>query len=136
MANFGRRNLGPRRGNSRDLSPQGPFSGDLSRSKKNPDRGSGFLRGFAAGRNRRATVSAGGRRGGAAARVRASGCRAALIRRPARRSASEPHLRRSPPRRSAYSHPPRQEEEGNGTSTICTFRSSDTFSTRHPQKPL
>ncbi len=39
MANFGRRNLGPRRGNSRDLSPQGPFSGDLSRSKKNPDRG-------------------------------------------------------------------------------------------------
>ena len=60
MANFGRRNLGPRRGNSRDLSPQGPFSGDLSRSKKNPDRGSGFLRGFAAGRNRRATVSAAG----------------------------------------------------------------------------
>lgn len=60
MANFGRRNLGPRRGNSRDLSPQGPFSGDLSRSKKNPDRGSGFLRGFAAGRSRRATVSAAG----------------------------------------------------------------------------
>lgn len=62
MANFGRRNLGPRRGNSRDLSPQGPFSGDLSRSKKNPDRGSGFLRGFAAGRSRRAMVSAAGRR--------------------------------------------------------------------------
>lgn len=61
MANFGRRNLGPRRGNSRDLSPQGPFSGDLSRSKKNPDRGSGFLRGFAAGRSRRAMVSAAGR---------------------------------------------------------------------------
>lgn len=60
MANFGRRNLGPRRGNSRDLSPQGPFSGDLSRSKKNPDRGSGFVRGFAAGRNRRAMVSAAG----------------------------------------------------------------------------
>lgn len=60
MANFGRRNLGPRRGNSRDLSPQGLFLGDLSRSKKNPDRGSGFLRGFAAGRNRRATVSAAG----------------------------------------------------------------------------
>ena len=60
MANFGRRNLGPRRGNSRDLSPQGPFSGDLSRSKKNPDWGSGFVRGFAAGRNRRATVSAAG----------------------------------------------------------------------------
>lgn len=76
MANFGRRNLGPWRGNSRDLSPQGPFSGDLSRSKKNPDRGSGFLRGFAAGQSRSATVSAAGRRGGAAARVRASGCRA------------------------------------------------------------
>lgn len=60
MANFGRRNLGPRRGNSRDLSPQGPFSGDMSRSKKNPDRGSGFVRGFAAGRSRRATVSAAG----------------------------------------------------------------------------
>ena len=60
MANFGRRNLGPRRGNSRDLSPQGPFSGDLSRSKKNPDRESGFLRGFAAGRSRRAMVSAAG----------------------------------------------------------------------------
>lgn len=60
MANFGCRNLGLRRGNSRDLSPQGPFSGDLSRSKKNPDRGSGFLRGSAAGRNRRATVSAAG----------------------------------------------------------------------------
>lgn len=60
MANFGCRNLGLRRGNSRDLSPQGPFSGDLSRSKKNPDRGSGFLRGFAAGRSRRATVSAAG----------------------------------------------------------------------------
>lgn len=62
MANFGRRNLGSRRGNSRDLSPQGPFSGDLSRSKKNPDRGSGFVRGFAAGRSRRAMVSAAGRR--------------------------------------------------------------------------
>lgn len=75
MANFGRRNLGPWRGNSRDLSPQDPFSGDLSRSKKNPDRGSGFLQGFAAGRNRRATVSAAGRRGGAAARVGMSGRR-------------------------------------------------------------
>ena len=42
MANFGRRNLGPRRGNSRDLSPQGPFSGDLSRSKKIPTEGRDF----------------------------------------------------------------------------------------------
>lgn len=42
MANFGRRNLGPRRGNSRDLSPQGPFSGDLSRSKKIPTGGRDF----------------------------------------------------------------------------------------------
>lgn len=42
MANFGRRNLGPWRGNSRDLSPQGPFSGDLSRSKKIPTGGRDF----------------------------------------------------------------------------------------------
>ena len=39
MANFGHRNLGPERSNSRDLSPQGPFSGDLSRSKKIPTGG-------------------------------------------------------------------------------------------------
>ena len=42
MANFGHRNLGPERSNSRDLSPQGPFSGDLSRSKKIPTGGRDF----------------------------------------------------------------------------------------------
>lgn len=79
MANFGRRNLGPRRGNSRDLSPQGPFSGDLSRSKKNPDRESGFLRGFAAGRSRRAMVSAAGAAAGQQPRGRGLHGRAAAL---------------------------------------------------------